>query len=512
MGIIQSVVIRWNNILNYIISYFKGEDTKEIETECQEEDIYELAKSFEDRKASIEEDMIVVNKRSMLSKLYSMEQMVKNFENDFPEQYAKFYDRIKQLKEEYQRSLNEYIDCYNNGDITFEIDPEEDSRKIAEVCTLENEVKNFMEREFKYNIMSKRILKLCFKLNILYNTSLLYFRDSDRQNVVLQASRARENLLGIVEDLKQTEFVKSDKIKKEYLLDCISYADYLILKCNLRNSQSGTDEQLNNLVIVRHISGIDHLNVVREFVLEEIVNLQKLLELLKEENYYFSILDRVKKIQNEVYIDMYALKNNAVWENIFNIEDNILNSIRLIGKDSIAKIALLERFDIEFDEKEIFFSVKSQTCLALADIFFKTKDPNVAVVLKLMYELDDNVTYKEVYLILLLFGLVDIVKSRKQSAGSFVSNIVKKDEKYSYSVHDVENKKSYVKNMSSEKKTYVKILSADEYDLGILSKALEDSNFDYIVSGNSIYLNSFYFHEMENVKKSLDDKKAYNEF
>lgn len=512
MGIVQSIVVTWNSFLNYITKYFQKEDETEEDIEYSEENLEEIETAYQNFKSSIEDDMIVVNKKSMLSKLYSLEQMIKSFEDVFPKQYNDFYDKIKCLKEEYQTSLNEYIEAYDKGNITFEIDPDEDSRKISEVITLENEVKKFIEKDYKYNILLKRVQMLCLKLNILYNTSLLHFSTNEKESVVLQASRASTALLNIIHDLKSSDLILNDKLRRENLLGYISYADYIIFKCNIRNSDIDVSDALNNLIILKYVSGIDQISQIRDFVLEEISNLLKLLESLKEENYYFNFLQKLQNLQSDIYEeDMNGIKKNSFWKHLFEIEDNILNAIRLIGRDDIAKIALLERFNVEFDEKEIFFSVKSQACLALADIFFKTKDPNVAVVLKLMYELDDNVTYKEVYFILLLFGLIDFIKSMNENE-SFVSNVKKQDEKYAYTMQAVEKKKQYVKNIEKSKKTYVRILSADDYDMKILTKALTKSNFDYIVSGNSIYLNSFYFNELENVKKSLNEKKAYNEF
>lgn len=508
MGIVQSIVVRWNNILEYIINYFKNSDTSEDEIEYSKEDFEELEKVVKNINDPIEDDMIVINKKSMLSKLYSLEQMIKTFERAFPKHYFDYYERIKCLKDEYQKSLNEYIESYNNESITFEIDPDEDLGKISEVMTLENEIKKFIEKDYKYSTILKRVQILCLKLNILYNTSIIYFRDGDKQKVVLQASRAKDTLLDIISDLKSSDYILNDKLKRENLLGFISYADYLIFKCNIRNSNLDVSDSLNNFAILKHVSGIDHIDQVRDFVLEEISNLLKLVEVIKEDSNYFIFLETLQKLQSDIYD---KVRENSFWKRFFKAENNILNVIKLIGRNDIAKISIIERFNVEFDEKEIFFSVKSNTCLALADIFFKTNDPAVAVVLKLMYELDDNVTYKEVYLILLLFGLVDIVTSINED-DSFISNIKKQDEKYAYSMQDIEKKKYSVKNIENHKKAYVKILSADDYDLPILTNALSSKNFDYIVSGNSIYLNSFYFHEMENVKKSLNDKKAYNEF
>lgn len=512
MGIIQSVVVTWNGILNYILKYFSKDDSNEEELEYSEKDIEELERAFQDAKGSIEDDMIVINKKSMLSKLYSLEQMIKTFENIFPKQYTQFYNKIKCLKEEYQKSLNEYIEAYDNGIITFEIDPDEDLGKISEVITLENEIKKFIEKDYKYNILLKRVQMLCLKLNILYNTSLLHFNVNEKENAVLQASRASQVLLEVIYDFKSSDLILNDKLRKESLLDYIFYADYLIFKCNIRNSNIDVSDALKNFVSLKHIFGIEQISQIRNFVFEEILNLLKLLEFLKDENYYSNFLQKLQNIQNDIYEDeMDNIKKNSFWKQLLYLEDNVLNVLRLSGKDDIAKIKLLNRFNVEFDENEIFFSVKSQACLALADIFFKTKDPNVAIVLKIMYELDDSVTYEEVYFILLLFDLIGLIKLIDEN-GSFVSNIKKQDEIYAYTKKDMEKKKQAIKCIGNQNKVYVRVLYADDYDMKIFTKALINSNFDYIVSGNSIYLNSFYFNELENVKKSLNEKKAYNEF
>lgn len=136
----------------------------EEQTENPEESNYfsEEEKALEDL-----EERINVAKRTLLTRLYTIEQDIAVFARDFPLEYQAFLQRIEALKNSYNYSLEELQKLF-----TFEIDPESDSSIMNKVIRLEKDVKVFIESTVKFHIISNRLQRLIKKLNILYNVSI----------------------------------------------------------------------------------------------------------------------------------------------------------------------------------------------------------------------------------------------------------------------------------------------------------------------------------------------------
>lgn len=502
MDIVQVISDKLNEIVEYFMKkLFEKEEAEENNTNTEE---MEEELSFDLQE---DDDRFVVEQRSLINKLYSLSKMIKCFEDIYPEKYNEFSIKIETLMKDYQRTLEEYLNSYPNGDVTFEIDPDKDTKRVYEVINLEKEISYFIDNDFRFSIISKKVQKLCLKLNILYNTSFIYYKESDMQKVEAQTERARDTLKELVEDLKSYNFFVSDKMKREYLIDFISYADYLIFKCNLKNSNTSLAELLNSLVLIKEFVGIDIEIVFRDLVIDELENLEELVEKLQFTNFYEIFLNRILYLQSETTI--FKIANDMFWRSFLEIESDVLNCLHLNNQSG--DIALLSRFHIDIDENEVFFSVKSQACLTLADIYYKTQDIEVFIVLKLVSLLDDELTYKEVYFILLLFDLVDKITTRKEISKSFVVNIEKQEQnpRYEYSKEQIEQKKKYVLKRSGKLGDYVKILSSDDSTISKVSHTLEEKNFDFVATGNSIYLNTIYFKELKNVIRCLNDIITY---
>ena len=127
------------------------------------------------------EERINIAKRTLLTKLYSLEQEIAIFESDFPNEYNEFFQRIESLRASYNSSLDELKKL-----LTFEIDPDTDTTKIGEVVRLEKDIHNFIESTVKFHIISKRLQQLIKKLNILYNVSIFHSKECEREKVCTQ--------------------------------------------------------------------------------------------------------------------------------------------------------------------------------------------------------------------------------------------------------------------------------------------------------------------------------------
>lgn len=501
MDIVQVISDKLNEIVDFMKKLFEKEEAEENSTNSEELE--------EDLSLDLQEsdDRFVIEQRSLINKIYSLSKMIKCFEDIYPEKYNEFSIKIETLMKDYNDTLDEYLNSYSNRKATFEIDPDKDTKRVYEVINLEKEISYFIDNDFRFSIISKKVQKLCLKLNILYNTSFIYYKESDMQKVVAQTERARDTLKELVEDIKSYNFFVSDRMKREYLIDFISYADYLIFKCNLKNSNTSLAELLDSLALRREFVGIDIENAFCNLVIDELENLEELVEKLQFTNFYEIFLNRISYLQSETTV--FNIENNTLWRSFLEIESDVLNCLHLNNQSG--DIALLSRFHIDINENEVFFSVKSQACLIFADIYYKTQDIEIFIVLKLISLLDDELTYKEVYFILLLFDLVDKITVRKEISRTFIINMgkLKQNPKYEYSKEEIEQKKKYVFERSGKLGSYVKILSSDDSTISKVSHTLEEKNFDFVATGNSIYLNTIYFKELKNVIRCLNDIITY---
>ena len=137
---------KFYQFINAIFFRSSGKDIGNISPQLDLESGSEVdqATSSDTSKDEISEDSleerINVAKRTLLTKLYSLEQEIAVFESDFPNEYNEFFQRIESLRASYNSSLDELKKL-----LTFEIDPDTDTTKIDEVVRLEKDIHNFIE-------------------------------------------------------------------------------------------------------------------------------------------------------------------------------------------------------------------------------------------------------------------------------------------------------------------------------------------------------------------------------
>lgn len=181
------------NLIKKILNFFKftplssEEEAKENETVIPmleqlniENELEQLAKEVIQEK----EERINASKKTLMTRLYILEQEITMFNKDFPKEYEAFMERIETLRKDYISTLEEL-----NKTLTFEIDPEIDGYKTGEVIKLERDVKVFIEKEVKFGIISKRLECLILKLNILYNVSVFHFKECEKQKYFIGLSK-----------------------------------------------------------------------------------------------------------------------------------------------------------------------------------------------------------------------------------------------------------------------------------------------------------------------------------
>lgn len=193
------------------------------------------------------------------------------------------------------------------------------------------------------------------------------------------------------------------------------------------------------------------------------------------------------------------LWNPDFWNNLLEYESNLLEVMQANGvsKDE-AKVKLIARMDIRVQEHEVLVSPVANAYLSLTSVFSKTQDGRVLLLLKLLKGMSKEVTYKEIYFLILLFEAKEVIQNIPNSLNKFIA---KYQAKYPYNPSSIREKKELVKQSSN--KAYVCAFSEDSH-LAEMISTLRKLNMDFRVdNSNHVLLNSFYFEGLDNVQKSL---------
>ncbi len=474
-----------SNFFKYVLAY------KESDTLVNVEDIATLEKNIQDlERIKKDNDMIMYN-QTVLSKLYSFEQTLAILEENYKNEYSAFMCEIENIRKE-------YIDALNNSEkqLTFEIDPDLDYKMMTKVIRLEDRIKAFMQQQVKYDSIIKKTKKLIVKLNILYNATIFV---DEQEKVESQIENAIEAEKTIITELKKCDYILNNKMLKESLVNLIFYIDYLILKISIRNNNCINANMTERLAISTDFNNINFYSIFKDFILDEITDLNDLLHLLENNSCSFvmkkkidKLLEKISYIQEESYF--YDIN---IWNEFFELESTLLDFIKT-NTNNEAKIKILDKMNIDIDEKEIFVSPKTKTLLCLSTLYLDVNNESIALAIKFINILNDSITYKEIYFILLLFNILDDVVSEEND---LLKSINKYIVKYAYSNEELKQKKQEVKK--SVKKEYIPIFVIKDYDLNIITRTIDKINLDYKIEKGILFLNVFYFNDLVNVKSSL---------
>ena len=473
------------------------EESEEPNSERLEEEptLEQLKSALEYTENAIIDDKVKVVQLT-LTRLYMLSQKITIFKESFPDKYKFFEDQIKELEKSYKDSL---ISAKQN--LTFEIDPEKDGEKLAKISKLENDVETFIEKEVKFGILIQKLQNLIVKLNILYNVSVTHTKPIEKEKILTQTIRAIHVEDRTVQDFKCCEYLLGDMRLKDKIVGLISYLDYQIFKLLLRNSDIAPNDALKKLAILNNFDGVDYNALFEAFLEDELNELVNLIEQIQDEelkkifkNEYQEICTQLIRSKKNVQI----LNEIEIWFNTFSLESNLFSILKESGieKDKI-KIKLISRMDIHVTEKDVLISPKSNTYLNLLGIFSKTKDQRITLFLKLLQNISNDVTYKEIYFLLLLFDILDVVK---ENPNELIDDLEKYLKKYPYSNSILAKKKEQV--LHSSNRNYVYVFTLEEYEEELI-EILEDLKFDFKDIENQIYMNQIYFSGLDTVVNSL---------
>ena len=496
MFIIKFLYCIFNNISKFLKMLINSNEVIKIpqvsEARLENELEKEIVKTEKEVSETEKYKQINLSNRILLNKLYLIEQKVDLFKEDFPNEYNYFFGEIEKLRNFYKLSLEE-----EDKTLTLKVDPEFNGELIWKIEELDSKITLFIEKNIKFEIFSQKFQKLIVKLNILYNVSILH--SNEKEKVIAQTKKALEVEMEFVQELKNCVHIFSDRYLKERIITLISYTDYHIFKIILRNSKYSIQEILAHLVIINQFKGFDYISAFNGFMQDEISDLNELLDLISNPNYHKEFDKNIKYIKNQIFCDkemQSCVLDEGIWREIFKIESNLIEFLKnqKVDNEDKIKVKIIDRMKIRVREDDVITSPKTNAYLALIEIFSISHDDRIWILIKLWENISKNITYKEIYFLLLLFDVTDVIKN---TSNILYRQLEKYFVKYPYDKATINRKKIYVMNSNVQKK-YVKILSLIEQRDKIIS-ILKNLNMDFKIENDGIYINTFYFKGLKEV-------------
>ena len=450
MFIIKFLYCIFNNISEFLKMLINSNEVIKIpqvsearlENELEKENVKTKKEDSEIEKCK----QINLSKRTLLNKLYLIEQKVDLFKEDFPNEYNYFFGEIEKLRNFYKLSLEE-----EDKPLTLQVDPEFNGELIWKIEELDSEITLFIEKNIKFEIFSQKLQKLIVKLNILYNVSISH--SNEKEKVIAQTKKALEVEMELVQELKNCVYIFSDRYLKERIITLISYTDYHIFKIILRNSKYSIQEILAHLVIINQFKGFDYISAFNGFMQDEISDLNELLDLISNPNYHKEFDKNIKYIKNQIFCDedmQSCVLDEGIWREIFKIESNLIGFLKnqKVDNEDKIKVKIIDRIKIRVREDDVITSPKTNAYLALIEIFSITHDDRIWILIKLWENISKNITYKEIYFLLLLFDITDVIKNRSYILYNDEAKYIIED---SFNLKDLEQG-TFIPNLVSRKK------------------------------------------------------------
>ncbi len=451
----------------------------------------------EEEKGEDFEEKINVVQRTLMSRLYKMEQEIAVFEDDFPAEYNEFYQRIESLRASYNTSLEELQKL-----LTFEIDPESNTSKISEVVKLEHEIRKFIDSTVKFHVITKRLERLIKKLNILYNVSLSHSKESDKEKVRIQLEYIIQAEKKVVDDFKNSHHILMDKQLKERVIELLSYLDYEVFKCSIRNSSQMPRDIISRLALSECFEDFDYASSFTAFIKDELSDLIELLPLIddvqekilkgKSENLVLEITYSVNSEEKFLEVDF--------WSKFLEFESTLIQTMKIsnVEKEKTT-IKIIDRMNVKVEENEVLTQPIAIAINALTSIFATTQDNRILLLIKFLKNLSKEITYREIYFLLILFDIIGIIEN---TPNDLISHIKKYLSLCPYNKKDIEEKKQKVFDVPN--KEYVVAFVLDNY-MDETVRDLKSLKFDFKIENGKVFVNSFYFkgEGLENLLSSL---------
>lgn len=482
------------NVFKKISNFFSNILFKEEEKVDKEEveQMLEELKEIENE----ENNKIKISKRTIIAKLYSLEQKISVLNPSFKDAYDIFSKEIEELRNSYIDELEE-----SGKDLTFTIDPDINIKKLSEVSMLEERINKVIQVDLRFGKLKSSFEHLILKLNELYNVSI--YVTGEENKVLMQLENGQTAQKRLIDELKSYEFILNNKEKMNVILSLILYSDFLIFKIKLKNSKGEIQDIKESLVSTKDFLGLDNYSTFKDYLLDELSDLRILLEKIQNVAVKRKLEKEIGNFETKIiYNDTKELfEDESIFEELFKIEKQTIDVLLSEGleKDE-AKIKVLDKFEIKTKQEELYVSPRTNAIISLSGIFNGTLQTKAMIALKILNNLTDNISYKEIYFILLLLNLLDVVKTEDDE---FTSNILKYKRKYPYSNSQIKEKNRLLKNNGNS--SYIFTFKVNDNEIKEVIKVLDNLELDYLLDNGNILFNEFYFKEMKNVLKDLKE-------
>ena len=443
------------------------------------------------------EEKLLASRRTILTALYQLKQEIEIFRLDFPDRYKQFLATIDSYESEYEKELRESKEL-----LTMTVDPEENQMKWVRVEQLSDEIEDFINGEVRARSVLKKIQILIVKTNILYNESILHSKESDKEKVMRQLEKVRKSELDIVKEVCENSFLVRNIRKKEEMITLFSYEDYIIFKTALRNSQASCQELLDQMVMRTEFEDFDYVRSIKAFLNDELSDLERLINKVSNFSKSSILYNEFEKIHKLLILNEFEiLECDATFWNSYQLfESNVIAFLRDEGYDSkVAKVQLLDKLHIDVSEDTLLTSPKSNAYLALVNVLHQTSNEKIYLLSRIVEQLRNDVSYKDIYFLILLFDSLDLMKS---SHNGLTIYLEKYDEKFHYGKKEVAQKKEIILKQIYPRSNYALIFKDAEE---AVVKAMEECQLDIKVEQGNVYLNMVYFDGL-NVKSSFQTK------
>lgn len=441
------------------------------------------------------EKKLNIAKRTLLTKLYAIEQETLIFKETFPNEYEGFKKRIEDLKKSYNYSLEEMKKI-----LTFEVDPETDAYKIYKVEQLENDIKIFIKKEVKFDIISKHLQHLIKKLNILYNVSIFHYKKCEKDKALSQVYKAKELEIKLAEEFKSADYILADMRMRERIIELLSYVDYEILKLEIRNSGKHPGILISELVTLEEFEEFDYISTFISFIKDEINDIMELVNLISDEEKKKIFERKLSKILEEfTYFNKKEnpILNSASWDEFLDFESSVLQLLKFNGiEEDKTRINIISKMCINVNDVITIPLTNAQ--IALVNLFYKTQDTRIFILEKLFENMPKSISYKEIYFLALLFDVTEVLENNSNELSNYIKQY---KAKYPYDANTIMKRKKAL--MNSEKKDYLFAFVLDDSKKNDIIQTLKTLEIDFKISENKLFINSFYFNNLKNVNNSL---------
>lgn len=480
----------FNSIKDFFMRLFsKSDDTLKETIELE---------AFDDVALSVDNQIEKFKMNNViLEKIKFLEQYIKIFSLNYPNEYAKFCDLLKEQKNAYYEELESYKKGFE-GHVIFSIDPEMESNRHLAISNLENSINNFVNDTVYYNNYKNKFSKLCYKFTAFYEALIGSTRAIDQLSN--QLSNAINALYSLVDEVKVQLFFIKDSRKKEEILNYIIYCDYIIFKSSFRcNLVLDYDDFISNKSRFHCLFiDIEYDKLIFKSFIDCLEQYQVFItQNLSLVNTYNLLINNCQELQNKLKDYSSIFHNREFFVDLIKFENTVNN----FSKSCDLTFSYKTNF-INYSDNNDVKTNKIALC-----ILDSIESEKTWLVSKIISNFKYEISWREFYFLCKIFEVYDQVLDFSSTTIFEVvkNNFLRISETYSdYSDSVIQSKKQKLLNYNgSKQKKYILLLEVSKDEIEKVCHILDDIYLDYTLKGNNVFLNHSYFNGFKNLEKNF---------